>query len=498
MSVTDSPFFLLLTALVAGLLVPLSFAPLEWAWLAVPLMAVYVGLVYRANARHAFMRGWAFGTGMFLTGIYWVYFSLHDYGYIPVVFAALLTLILALFLGLFPALVAWLAARFGPACDGIRILLFLPALWVLMEWVRSWLFTGFPWLNLGVSQVETPLAGYAPITGELGMSWLVILTAAAIVYLFNRQSRRRLSVIAVIVLIWGSGFLLKSVSWSERAAPDFKVAMVQGNIDQYTKWNPQHLAQIIKRYVDLSRSHWDADVMIWPETAIPAFYSQVPDIVNELQTLAGEEETEMLIGIPYRDADTGEYFNSVMSLGSEVSFYHKRHLVPFGEFIPFQDWISDVLDLMGLPMSGFSRGAASEATLTTGNIKAGMSICYEIIFNSEVMQSLPEAHYLVNVSNNTWFGDSAMPFQQLQMARLRAIESQRYVLSATNNGVSAVINHLGDVIAQSPQFQQHVLRATVEPRTGVSPFIHYKNIPVLLLLFCILILARLLQPKSSL
>jgi apolipoprotein N-acyltransferase len=295
--------------------------------------------------------------------------------------------------------------------------------------------------------------------------------------------------------LWASAFLLERINWTEKAAPDFSVALVQGNIDQFIKWNPEHLEEIIKTYMDLSRPHWEADVMIWPETAIPAFYHHVPDIINQLQSKAQAENTEMLIGIPYRDTSTGEYYNSVIALGSGVSFYHKRHLVPFGEFIPFQAWISDVLDFMGLPMSGFSRGDVNQATLTTGEFQAGMTICYEIIFNSEVMQSLPEAHYLVNVSNNTWFGDSAMPFQQLQMARLRALESQRYVLSATNNGVSAVINHHGEVVAQSPQFQAHVLRASVEPRTGVTPFSRYKNIPILVLVVLLLVLARLLRPK---
>lgn len=473
---------------IAGLLLPLAFAPLEWSLLTIPLLGILFYQWQSASARQAWWQGWAFGTGMFLSGTYWVFISMHEFGAVPVFFAALLTVLFALFLGLFPALAGWFSVRFFTKADAIRLLLIFPSIWVLLEWVRSWFFTGFPWLNLGVSQVGSPLAGYAAIVGEFGLSWLLAMTAASAVFLLQARLKARMILILLLVLVWWGGYSLKQFSWTEKTGEPFTVALVQGNVDQTIKWDPEYRTRIISSYLQLTRSHWDADLIIWPETAISAFFHHVPEVVDSIDQLAREHKTDMLVGIPYRDLKTGEYFNSVLSLGSHRGFYYKRHLVPFGEFIPFQDWLSDFLDFMGLPMSGFSRGSASQLPLQAGGYLAGLTVCYEIIFNSEVIESLPAANYLVNVSNNTWFGDSSMPFQQLQMSRLRALETQRYVLSATNNGVSAVVDSQGNIINRSPQFQAHVMTATVQARSGATPFVSYGNYPVILVLMLIVLL----------
>jgi len=479
----------MLAAFFAGLLLPLAFAPFEWALLAIPLLGILFYLCQQSTPRQAWWRGWAFGTGMFLSGTYWVYISMHDFGAVPAIFSVLLTVLFALFLGLFSAMAAWLSVRFFPGVDRLRLLLVFPTIWVLLEWVRSWFFTGFPWLNLGVSQSGSPLAGYASIIGEFGISWLLAFTSAGLVFLLQSGMKSRITLILLITSFWWGGYHLKQYEWTQPVGEPFSVAMVQGNVDQNIKWDPDHRVKIITSYLELSRSHWDADLMIWPETAISAFYHHVPEVVDTLEQLAREQKTDMLVGIPYRNLDTRDYYNSVLSLGGERQFYHKRHLVPFGEFIPFQDLISDVLDFMGLPMSSFSQGLALQPPLKAGGYLAGLTVCYEIIFNSEVIQSLPKANYLVNVSNNTWFGDSSMPFQQLQMAQLRALETQRYVLSATNNGVSAVVDHEGKIIARSPQFQTHVLRANVQARQGATPFVGYGNIPIISFLFIAAIFA---------
>ncbi len=486
MQLNAKPWLPLFALFVAGLLLPLAFAPVEWSLLAIPLLSMLFYQWQRASPRQAWWQGWAFGTGMFLSGVYWVYISMHEFGAVPVFFAALLTLLFALFLGLFSALTAWLCVRFFANVNAVRLLLIFPSMWVLLEWVRSWFFTGFPWLNLGVSQVASPLAGYAPIIGEFGLSWLLAMTAASVVFLITARFKARMTILLLMTLVWWGGHLLKQYDWTEKTGKAFTVALVQGNVDQDIKWDPEYRSRIISSYLQLSRSHWDADLMIWPETAISAFFHHVPEVVDSIEQLAREQKTDMLVGIPYRDQQTGEYFNSVLSLGSHRAFYHKRHLVPFGEFIPFQDWLSDLLDFMGLPMSGFSRGLATQPPLQAAGYFAGLTICYEIIFNNEVIQSLPKANYLVNVSNNTWFGDSSMPYQQLQMAQLRALETERYVLSATNNGVSAVVDHQGRIVNRSPQFQTHVLKAEVQPRSGATPYVNYGNYPIIIALLLVL------------
>ncbi len=471
----------------AGLLLPLAYAPLGWAFLAVPILAVLFYQWQQATASQAWWLGWAFGTGMFLSGVYWVYFSMHEHGAVPMVFSALLTFLFAMFLGLFPALVGWLSARYFKNADWQRLLLLYPALWVMMEWVRSWFFTGFPWLNLGSSQVHWPLAGYAPLLGEYAIGFLLALTAAACAYVIKATNKARIITVILVLVVWAGGHLLRQIEWTKATGEPFKVALVQGNVDQATKWNPDYRTQIISDYLKLSRPHWDVDVMIWPETAISAFYHHVPEIIDILEKQARDTNTDLLVGIPYKDLETDEYYNSVLSLGAERAFYHKRHLVPFGEFIPLQSLLSDLLDFMGLPMSGFSRGSSTQTTLKAGGYLAGPTVCYEIIFNGELIQSLPAANYLVNVSNNTWFGDSSMPYQQLQMAQMRALETERYVLSATNNGVSAVVDHRGRIIQRSPQFQTHVLTAKVQARSGATPYVRYGNYPMVILLSLILL-----------
>ncbi len=480
---------------VAGLLLPLSFAPLEWGPLAVPLLAFLFYKWQGATSGEAWWTGWLFGTGMFLGGTYWVYISMHDYGGIPVVVAALLTFLFALFLGLFPAMAGWLSRRYLHIGNTLDLWLVFPAVWVLMEWTRSWFLTGFPWLNLGASQVGWPLQGYAPLTGEYGMSWLLALTAAGLVALLKAGLRKRIVICVALALVWVAGVSLDQVEWTQKIGKPFKVALVQANVSQEKKWDPDFRQEIISDYRELTRPHWNVDVVIWPETAISAFYHYVPESIDDLEKVAIDKGFDMLVGIPYLDPADKSYYNSVLSLGTERAFYHKRHLVPFGEFIPFQKYISDVLDFMGLPMSGFSRGEARQPPLKAGGYLAGLTICYEIIFNSEVIQSLPAAQYLVNISNNTWFGDSSMPYQQLQMSRLRARETERYVLSATNDGVSAVIDSAGAITARSPRFRQAVLTATVQARAGATPFVRWGNYPVLFALGCIFIAVRLYRRK---
>jgi len=487
----------MLPVFIAGLLLPLAFAPVEWSPLAIILMAYLFYRWQNATARQAWWSGWVFGTGMFLSGVYWVFISMHEYGYVPVVFSALLSFLFALFLGLFPALAGWLSIRYFFALPATRLLLLLPAVWVLMEWVRSWFFTGFPWLNLGVSQVGWPLSGYAPLLGEYAMSWLVAITSGACVYWLQAKTSQRILAISLILSLWTGGYFLQQVEWTQTEGKPFKVALVQGNVDQNHKWDPDFRVEIISSYLELTRPHWDSDVIIWPETAISAFYHHVPEVVDTIDALAKDTNTDMLVGIPQRDLETGKYYNSILKLGGERGFYQKRHLVPFGEFIPLQDVLSGFLDFMGLPMSGFSRGVSTQPPLEAGGYLAGLTICYEIIFNSEVIQSLPQAHYLVNVSNNTWFGDSSMPYQQLQMSQLRALETERYVLSATNNGVSAVVDNQGRVVGRSPQFQAHVLSAHVQARSGATPYVMYGNYPVIVTLLAVILIVLIRHKRAS-
>ena len=483
--------------ILAGLLTAVAFAPYS-VW---PLSILGLAWLFRqwqaATPARAFWLGFAFGTGLFLGGVYWVYFSMHVYGHIPWPLAGLLTLVFAMFLGLFPGLCGWLANRLFPDLKQAFPWLIYPVAWTLVEWMRSWLFTGFPWLNAGASQVGSPLSAYLPVVGEYGVSLLVALSAALMISMVRSRGLSRAGGIVALVAIWLGALALQPMEWTRPAGKPIRVALVQGDIDQESKWDPQSFDSIVSHYLKLTRPYWGVDVVIWPETAIPAFYDDVRDVVDALQQLAHDQGSDMLVGIPYRNKETGQYYNSVLSLGEEQRFYHKRHLVPFGEFIPFQSSLEGLLDFMGLPMSGFSRGEAGQKPLLAGHYRAGITICYEIVFNDEVRDSLPAANYLVNVSNNTWFGDSSMPFQQLQIISMRARESGRYVASVTNNGVTALVDDRGRIVRQSPQFAANVLVGELVPRQGSTPFVRWGNGPVLTLLFACVLLGGLMQRRAA-
>lgn len=473
--------------LLAGLLMPLAFAPWSLFPLALLLPATLFACWLRAAPARAFVYGWSFGMGMFVHGVYWVYHSMHVFGHMPLPLAMALTLLLAGYFALFPALLGWLANHYWPLSEPLRLLLVYPVLWTLLEWVRGWFLSGFPWLNLGYSQTDSWLAGLAPWVGVYGISWVVALSAGLLVLLFSGLPRLRVGALVALAALWLTGAAAGWVEWSEPAGAPVTVSLVQGNITQSTKWQPRQQRQIINSYMEQTQQHWDSDLIIWPETAVPAFYQSVErDFVQALERKARATKTDLLIGLPMFAGDGEHYYNSMVSIGSERGFYRKRHLVPFGEFVPLRDWLQDMLDVLRVPMAAFSAGEMQQAPLRVAGYDAAISICYEIAFGEEVIMSLPQANFLVNVSNNAWFGDSSAPHQQLQMARMRAQESGRYVVSATNDGMTAIVDHRGRVVQVAPQFQALVLSGTVEPRKGATPYVRSGNYPVIIALWLLL------------
>jgi apolipoprotein N-acyltransferase len=469
-------------ALAAGALLPLAFAPLALFVLAPLALALLFRLWLAATPRRALWRGWLFGLGVNGVGVSWVYVAIHDFGYASVPLALFLTTLFVAFLALYPALTGWLVARFLPGPAWWRLGLAFPAAWTLMEWWRGWFLTGFPWLNLGYSQIDAPLAGLAPLAGVYGLSLATALTAGLLALLFDAPRRARLTAAALIAALWLGAGLLARLDWTEPAGPPLKVALVQGNIPQDSKWRPELVQHTLDLYADLTRQHWDSRLILWPEAAVTAFYHEVADdYLAGLRREARAHGADLVLGIPVLDRAARRYYNSLLALGERPGFYHKRHLVPFGDFLPFEDWLRGLIRFFDLPMSGFSAGPADQPLLEAAGQKLASSICYEDAFGEELIRSLPEATLVVNVTNNAWYGDSFAPPQALQMSRLRALETGRTLLRATTNGVSAVIDARGRIVARSPQFQTAVLTASAEPRRGATPYVRLGNLPAVLL-----------------
>ena len=461
-----------MAALGAGALLPLAFAPFDLFPLAFLAPALLFHLWRDGSAARAAWRGFLFGLGMFGVGVSWVYVSLHDFGHMPAPLAALATLLFAAVLALYPALAGWFQARFFDRSRSIHLLAMLPALWVLFEWIRGWFLSGFPWLNLGYSQSDTWLAGYAPWLGVYGVSFVVAITSGLLAQSLRAPEKFPRYYLPALLAIFLSGWLAGKIEWTEPAGAPLPVALVQGNVPLELKWQPAYRDAILERYRALSESAGNARLIVWPEAAIPARLDEIdPDYLADLK----QWNADFLIGVIERDNVTRNHYNSVMALGRDAGIYRKQHLVPFGEFLPFPALFRWLLDSLRIPMSDFSTGAADQPPLTAAGQKIGVSVCYEDAFGEEIIRALPVATLLVNVSEDAWFGNSLAPHQRIQMARLRALESGRPMLRAANTGPSVVIRHDGEVIARSPQFEEYVLRATVEPRQGATPYSRWGN-----------------------
>ncbi len=500
----------LLAPAALGALSVAGFAP--WAWYGLPILAL-AGLFWLARAdypRAAFRKGYAFGLGWFGAGVSWVYVSLHDFGMMPAPLAVVATALFCAFLALFPALSLALAARLAPP-GGWRWLAAAPAAWVLLEWTRGWIFTGFPWQALGYAQIPaSPLAGYAPLLGVYGVSWLAALSAGALALVGapphrgpgrasgvkRRFASRRLSPdggkpllqggaggrlppLIFIALLWAGGLGLQQVEWTRPAGAPVTVSLLQGNVPQTMKFQPERLAQTLLDYRQLtlaSRSR----LIVLPETALPLYLDRVPRFyLEELAEHARAQGGDLLVGVPESLPD-GRYFNSVVSLGTApTQTYRKQHLVPFGEFVPPGfGWIVEFLDI---PLSDFSRGETVQAPFEVAGQRVAVNICYEDAFGEELIRALPAATLLVNVSNDAWFGDSFAPWQHLQLAQARALETGRPMLRANNTGITAVIDPRGRVTARLPPFTQGALHAEVRGYAGLTPYARWGNAPAVAL-----------------
>ena len=449
---------------------PIGFFPillLSFAWLA--------HLWSGASPRRAFWTGFLFGLGLFGAGVSWVYVSLSQFGGMPPPLAALATFLFCALLAAFTGGAGWLQARV-PAAEPVRALLLIPASWTLFEWLRSWVFTGFPWLSAGYAATGWPLQGFAPLAGVFGVSFIVISLAGMLWWLARRRMALVLTPIALVLL---AGQLLRTVEWTSPVGEPVSVALLQGNVGQEMKFRPEHYARTLETYARLAEET-SARLVVLPETALPQFLDRIaPAYLARLEAAARRNNGDLLVGVPYRTAD-GSYYNSVVSLGaSPRQIYHKTHLVPFGEFVPpLFGW---VMNWLRIHLGDFGRGAPDQPPLAAAGQQVAVNVCYEDAFGDDIGRRAARASVLANLSNVAWFGDSLAPSQHLQIARLRAIETGRVHLAATNTGVTAAIDRDGAVLARLPQFTEGRLEISVQGYTGVTPYMRFSDWPIVAL-----------------
>jgi len=488
-----SPLLLLVSALAGGCTL-WAFAPYRMFWI-MPLALALLIVMLEREPQHAFRHGYLWGLAAYLCNFNWIYLCLHQVAGMPWLPAAALTLLLPAYLALYPALAAWLTVRLGRqsgARRGVRCLLLFPAAWTLCEWLRGWMLSGFPWGQIGYSQItESPLAGFAPLGGILLVTLLLALSAGGLCLAFYSRQRPLYLLLGALTLLWGSGMALKQVAWTTPVGQPIAVALAQGNIPQAIKWDPVSFEMTLTLYAQ-QISGTRADLMILPETALPVFLDQLPPAyVDMLTRLAQAHNMALALGIPRRTDDRNGYLNAVVALSSPgLPYYAKDHLVPFGEFIPLPFLTGWIYRIMNMPMSGFSRGGPNQQPLLLAGQKVAFNVCYEDSFGEELLGTAAQSTLLANVSNLAWFGKSQAASQHLQLAQTRALETGRYMLRSTNTGMTAIIRPDGEVDAIAAPFTRQVLTGFAQGRSGLTPYMRHGNLPVLLLCLLMLLAPR--------
>jgi len=475
---------------ICGAALTLAFAPFGFYLLApvlvVPVLIGALMLSPRSAARVAF---W-FGFGLFLGGTYWIYVSVHVIGMAPLWIAIALMLGLVFIMAMFLASMSWLVSLLVRG-DSLRLVWIGPIVWVLIEWLRGWFLSGFPWLSLGYSQIDSPLAGWAPLLGIYGVSLLLMISAAGLVLLLTR--RNRFLALALILLPWLLGQGLSLQEWTQPIGKPVATTLIQGGVPQEEKWLPEQFAPTLELYHNALINVKESTLVVWPEVAIPSLLSLDNPYLAVLQDDMRARGMTLVLGILENDTEEQKIYNSVLLLdGESHQVYRKRHLVPFGEYFPVPDFVREWMRLLSLPNNDISSGAATQPILVGADgTRMGVAICYEDAYGAEQLYALPDATVMINVSNDGWFGNSIAPHQHLQIARMRALETGRWVVRATNNGLSAFIGPHGEIAASAPQFEFATLSAAIQPRSGLTPYARTGNWSVILPLCLILAWAAL-------
>lgn len=461
-------------ALLAGAALACAFAPLNLWPLALLCPALLMWLWQDSTPAQAAWSGFAFGAGTFGAGTWWLYISVHTIGEAPIWLTLFVVMGLVCIMAAYHALLGFAAARLLPAHGAWRYLVGLPALWLLMEWWRGWFLSGFPWLTLGLSQTDTWLKGFAPVTGVYGISALLLIGSGAALTLWRGPARTRLLAAALLLLPWPLGAGLERIDWTHDAGPAVSVAVLQGAIPQDIKWQADNVEPTRELYTRLNDQALGAQLIVWPEAALPELANEMAPYLGQLYSRARRHGSDLVMGIIRADESDNDY-NSIMTLSDRISFYDKHHLVPFAEYIPVPSFVRSWLRLMNLPNLDFAAGAAVQPAVAAAGTTLALSICYEDAYASAGLPVLAQARVLVNVTNDAWFGHSWARYQHFQISRMRAIEAQRPLVRAANDGVSALVGARGEILAEAPEFKSTVLRGTVQPRAGLPPFARCGN-----------------------
>jgi apolipoprotein N-acyltransferase len=470
-------------ALGLGLFSVLAFAPFHFAPAGLVGLVGLFWLWQQAESKFAgFKLGLWFGLGLFGLGVSWLFSSVYVYGHVALPLAILAVFIFILFLSLYVAFAGAMAVVVNHRLfTGFSLVVMFPAVWVLFEWLRSTLFGGFPFLVIGNSHLDTWLDGYAPVFGVLGVSWAVAATAGLLLWLYQKKAWTGASIGMAILWLTGSG--LQEVEWVKPKGEPVKVALIQANIPQDKKWESDQFFPTLKRYVKLTQQNLSADIIVWPETAVPSYLDMVQkgalkQFIADAQLL----ETDIIAGIITREPDHQHYYNSIVNFHNPKQVYSKHHLVPFSEYFPFGDALYALSQLFDIPFSQFTKGAYPPKTMKLAGHDVGLSVCFETAFGEELAELIPPAEMMITVSNDAWFAHTFEPAQQMQEVQMRALELGREFARSTNTGITAIVDVKGRIKQQIPPYEEGVLVGKLQPYEGQTFFAEWKQLPLLFML----------------
>ena len=463
-----------------GTLLTLAFSPFNLFYLAPFLMMAVFYCCLKCPPHLTAKYLFSFGLGHYLSGTYWIYISVHIFGNAPLWVAIVLMVCLVLLMSSYFAIAGWLISWFSYQ-HRVSIIFSGPSIWILVEWLKGWLFSGFPWLSIGYSQIDTGLSGWAPLFGVYGVSWALLFGVAGCLY-FLIQRKFILSFLFIIApYILGYG--LSGYNWTENYGKPIETIIIQGGVSQDQKWKPEQFPKTLDLYFQSIIDAPQGSFIVWPEVAIPASSDQLKSYLQLIEKHLRESNKKLAFGILEKNIHTEAHHNSVLFLdGIGQQFYRKRYLVPFGEYFPVPDFMREWLRLLSLPNTDLVRGEEIQPLIDlNNNVSLAIAICYEIAFGAKQLYAFPEAGLLINVSNDAWFGNSIAPYQHLQLSRMRSLEVGREMVRVTNDGISAFIDSQGKVVEQSEQFVFNKLAASMQPRAGATPYVLFGNWPIIII-----------------
>ncbi len=461
-------WFNLLLNLISGASLVLAFAPFGYWYLIFPGLIWFIFPLKTLTVRQTLFRSLTFHTGFFAAGISWIHVSIYQFSFTPFLLSLTMTALLVLFLSFLASITLMLLNRFASNL-GISSYysLALPVAWIGSEWFFNWVFTGFPWMSLGYSQIDSFLSSLAPVLGVASISFLLIFISGVLVTFIRGGFKKANFALASVILIVAVVVGLNQIQWLQETTKIMEVSLIQPNISQHKKWLPEQRRETLDYFYETTDT-LDSKLVIWPEGAVPALVRNVANYLSLIDAMAWNKHQAVLTGIA--SEEDGRYYNTALILGNGAGKYYKQHLVPFGEYVPLESVLRGLIGIFDLPMSSFSKGPKTQALLQTGDWNIAMALCYEIIFQDVIHNQIQDADLMITLSNDAWFGDSLGPYQHLSIARMRALENGIPIIRATNDGISAFIDHKGRVTSKLGKFKKAVLTADITAVSGVTPY----------------------------